>query len=96
MQRRSPRVPGRVEHPEVGREVPVAPAQIEPFGTHPDSHRRGIGRALLYHGLGEMKRAGMHLARVCTDDDRLATAFYEGIGFRDVDRLRWWKQKHDE
>ena len=71
-------------------------AQIEPFGTHPDSHRRGIGRALLYHGLGEMKRAGMHLARVCTDDDRLATAFYEGIGFRDVDRLRWWKQKHDE
>lgn len=67
-------------------------AQIEPFGTHPDFHRRGIGRALIYHGLGEMKRAGMSLARVCTDDDRLATAFYEGVGFRDVDRLRWWKQ----
>lgn len=67
-------------------------AQIEPFGTHPDFHRRGIGRALLYHGLHEMRRAGMKLARVCTDDDRLATAFYEGIGFRDVDRLRWWKK----
>lgn len=70
-------------------------AQIEPFGTHPDFHRRGIGRALLYHGLGEMKRAGMRLVRVCTDDDRLATKFYEGIGFEDVDRLRWWKRSED-
>lgn len=67
-------------------------AQIEPFGTHPEFHRRGIGRALIYHALGEMKRAGMRLARVCTDDDRLATAFYEGVGFRDVDRLRWWRK----
>jgi ribosomal protein S18 acetylase RimI-like enzyme len=67
-------------------------AQIEPFGTHPDFHRRGIGRALLYHGLAEMRRAGMRVARVCTDDDRPATGFYEGVGFRDVGRLRWWAQ----
>jgi gamma-glutamylcyclotransferase len=67
-------------------------AQIEPFGTHPDFQRRGVGRALLYHGLGEMKRAGMKLARVCTEDDRAAaTAFYESSGFVDVGRLRWWK-----
>jgi len=67
-------------------------AQIEPFGTHPDFHRRGVGRALLYHGLAEMKRSGMHTARVCTDDDRHpATAFYESCGFTDVGRLRWWR-----
>jgi mycothiol synthase len=71
-------------------------AQIEPFGTHPDFHRRGIARALMYHGLAEMKHAGMRLARVCTDDDRPATAFYEGVGFRDVDRLRWWKKSQNE
>lgn len=67
-------------------------AQIEPFGTHPDFHRRGIGRALIYHGLAEMKAAGMHTARVVTDEPRPATAFYEGVGFKDVGRLRWWRQ----
>lgn len=65
-------------------------AQIEPFGTHPDHHRRGAGRALLHHTLREMSRSGMTLARVCTDDDRPATAFYEACGFEDVGRLRWW------
>ncbi|HEU4319435.1 MAG TPA: GNAT family N-acetyltransferase [Acidimicrobiia bacterium] len=65
-------------------------AQIEPFGTHPDFHRKGVGRALLYYGLHEMLRAGMHTARVVTDDYRDATDFYEGVGFEDVGRIRWW------
>jgi ribosomal protein S18 acetylase RimI-like enzyme len=65
-------------------------AQIEPFGTHPDFHRRGVGRALIHYGLTRMRAGGMRLARVCTDDDRLATAFYESVGFDDVGRLRWW------
>lgn len=68
-------------------------AQIEPFGTHPDYHRQGLGRALLYHGLGEMRAAGMHTCRVVTDDDREATSFYEGVGFRDVGRLHWWARR---
>lgn len=66
-------------------------AQIEPFGTHPDFHRRGIGRALISRGLGAMRDAGMNIARVCTDDDRPATRFYEACGFEDAGRLRWWK-----
>lgn len=70
-------------------------AQIEPFGTDPEYQRMGLGRALLYHGLHEMKRAGMIKARVCTDDDRPATAFYEGVGFADVGRLRWWAPTHE-
>jgi ribosomal protein S18 acetylase RimI-like enzyme len=65
-------------------------AQIEPLGTHPDYQRLGLGRALLYHGLCEMKDGGMLTARVCTDDDRPATHFYEAVGFEDVGRLRWW------
>jgi ribosomal protein S18 acetylase RimI-like enzyme len=67
-------------------------AQIEPFGTHPDYHRKGIGRALIYHGLRRMKDAGMHTCRVITNDWRDATKFYEGVGFADVGRLRWWKK----
>lgn len=65
-------------------------AQVEPFGTHPDFQRQGIGRALLYHGLKEMRRNGMETARVITDDYREATDFYEGVGFVDVGRVRWW------
>ena len=68
-------------------------AQIEPFGTHPDYHRQGIGRALLYHGLQEMKAAGMNSCRVITDEPREATAFYEGIGFADVGRVHWWARR---
>lgn len=67
-------------------------AQIEPFGTHPDYQRQGIGRALIYHGLAEMKAAGMHSCRVVTDEPRAATAFYEGVGFEDVGRIRWWRK----
>ena len=70
---------------------PSGIAEIEPFGTHPEFHRRGIGRALMYHGLARMKEAGMTVVRVCTDDDRPATHFYEACGFTDVGRLRWWK-----
>ncbi len=65
-------------------------AQIEPFGTRPEYHRQGIGRALMYHGLSEMVQAGMRLCRVLTDDWREATKFYEGVGFEDVGRVRWW------
>lgn len=66
-------------------------AQIEPFGTHPDFHRQGIGRALIYHALGEMRRAGMRVARVCSEDDPRARAFYAGVGFVEADSLRWWR-----
>lgn len=65
-------------------------AQIEPFGTHPDYHRQGIGRALLYHGLQQMRDAGMSTCRVITDEPREATSFYEGVGFQDVGRVRSW------
>ena len=68
-------------------------AQIEPFGTHPEFQGQGIGRALIYHGLTEMKAAGMQVARVVTDEPRQATAFYEGVGFEDVGRLRWWRRE---
>jgi hypothetical protein len=39
-----------------------------------------------------MKAAGMHTCRVLTDDWRAATAFYEGVGFTDVGRIRTWKK----
>jgi ribosomal protein S18 acetylase RimI-like enzyme len=68
-------------------------AQIEPFGTDPRFHRQGMGRALIYHGLAEMKAAGMRVVRVCTEDDRRpATDFYVACGFTDVGRLRWWRR----
>lgn len=68
-------------------------AQIEPFGAHPDFQNRGIGKALIHHGLRQMRQEGMSLARVCTDESREgATAFYRSAGFSDIDSLRWWKR----
>lgn len=67
-------------------------AQIEPFGTHPDFQRHGIGRALIYHGLARMRDTGMHTARVVTDGSRDATAFYEDVGFGGTATLRWWRK----
>jgi ribosomal protein S18 acetylase RimI-like enzyme len=74
---------------------PSGVAQIEPFGTHPDFQRQGIGKSLMYFGLRRMRDAGYHKVRVLTDEPREATAFYEGVGFSDVGRLRWWKPGAD-
>ena len=68
-------------------------AQIEPFGTHTKFHRQGIGRSLMYFGLRRMQQAGITAIRVGTGEERLdATAFYEGVGFEVVGRLRWWQK----
>jgi ribosomal protein S18 acetylase RimI-like enzyme len=68
-------------------------AQIEPFGTHPEFQRQGVGRALLHFALRRMKDEGMRSARVFTDEKSEATTFYEGIGFTDVGAVRWWAKK---
>lgn len=67
-------------------------AEIEPFGTHPRFQRQGIGRALLHHGLGEMRKAGALLARVCTEHGSSANQFYQACGFGNARPLRWWKR----
>lgn len=57
---------------------------------HPARHsdqRQGIGCALIYNGLAEMKAIGIHPARVVTD---AATAFCQRVGCEEVGTLRWW------
>lgn len=73
---------------------PSGIALIEPFGTHPDFQRQGIGRALLQFGFARMKSAGMATVRVCTEDSRdAAVAFYENAGFNRGPRLGWWRSR---
>jgi ribosomal protein S18 acetylase RimI-like enzyme len=72
-------------------------AQIEPFGTHPEYQGRGIGRALIHHGLRQMSDSGMRLARVCTEVTRdPASRFYPGVGFDVVGRLVSWTPPSSE
>ena len=66
-------------------------AQIEPFGTDPDLHRMGLGRALLRFGAQRAQDAGMHTLRVSTYDDWPAATFYERSGFDAVGKLHWWE-----
>lgn len=66
-------------------------AQIEPFGTHTDHQRKGVGTALMYFALRQMEEAGMRVARVMTWDREDSTSFYSGVGFDQVGLLRWWQ-----
>ena len=83
---------GRVASFMVWWPDPSGIAQIEPFGTHPDFQRQGIGTALLRFGLARMASAGVTKVRVSTDEPRAATDFYKAAGFVEVGRLRWWKK----
>jgi GNAT superfamily N-acetyltransferase len=67
-------------------------AQIEPFGTHPDYQRLGVGRALIHFALHEMRKAGMSVARVMTRERKDSKSFYSGVGFDHVGTLRWWQR----
>lgn len=72
---------------------PSGIAQIEPFGTHPDFQRRGIGRALIHYALRQMRDAGMTTTRVMTWDKEDSTGFYEGVGFEVVGAARDWQPR---
>jgi mycothiol synthase len=55
---------------------------FEPVGTHRDSHRKGLGKALMLHVLHQMKAHGMETAMVGHDAENVAaTALYHSIGF---------------
>lgn len=66
---------------------------FEPVGTHPEFQRRGLGRAVLWESLAQLRRAGMTHASVCCDaDDPRAVAFYQTCGFEIVETL-WLYEK---
>jgi len=56
---------------------------FEPVGVHADFHRKGLGKAIMLHGLRHMKDQGMRTALVCHNTDNSAsTALYRSIGFK--------------
>lgn len=64
-------------------------AELEPVGTHPDHRRRGLGRALLLHGMHRARGAGAdHMTVAClgAPGHPAARGLYYGIGFRMLSR----------
>lgn len=56
---------------------------FEPVGTHPDHHRRGLGKAVLLDSLRRLKAQGMETAIVGTGNDNVAAIrLYESVGFQ--------------
>lgn len=67
--------------------------EFEPVGTRTDAQQQGLASAVMRHGLGEMRSAGMTRAIVRTGvDNAPALAAYESVGFKITDyriRFRW-------
>ncbi|WP_194909145.1 GNAT family N-acetyltransferase [Catenulispora rubra] len=63
-------------------------AEFEPVGTHPRYRRRGLGRALLLHGMGAARDAGAgQMTVACLGaPGNAALRLYEGLGFREISR----------
>ena len=57
---------------------------IDLLGTTRDSRRKGLGRAILLHGLHSFRAAGMDTALLGVDSESLtgANRLYESVGFR--------------
>ena len=67
---------------------------FEPVGTHPDFHRKGLGKALLLESLRRLKAEGMTIADVCTShDNHAAIRLYESVGFRQTKKLWTYKKR---
>ena len=61
--------------------------EYEPVGTHPDHQRRGLGRALLSHGLNRYRDLGARLVQVYSNADNASSeGLYQAVGF---ERLRY-------
>jgi mycothiol synthase len=61
---------------------------FEPVGVHPDFHRRGLGKALLFEAFRRLQSEGMTEASVCAESDSpAAIGLYESAGFNKVKRL---------
>jgi GNAT superfamily N-acetyltransferase len=64
-------------------------AEFEPVGTHPDYRRRGLGRALLLHGMWLAREAGaQHMTVAClgAPGHPAARGLYYSVGFREFTR----------
>ena len=67
---------------------------FEPVGTHPDFHRKGLGKNLLFDSLRRLKSEGMTAADVCTNyDNEAAIRLYESVGFKLSERLLIYKKE---
>lgn len=64
-------------------------AEFEPVGTHQGYRRRGLGKAMLLHGMHRAREAGatrMLVACLGATTHKAARGLYYGVGFRELSR----------
>lgn len=68
--------------PSRDRDAPARIGEIWALYVHPQAWRRGLGRGLVRHALGELDGAGLRAATLWTlAESPAARAFYEACGF---------------
>ena len=60
--------------------------ELEPVGTHEAHRRRGLARAVCTEALRRLREAAADTCLVYSVDGSDATALYESVGFRTIDR----------
>ena len=66
--------------------------ELEPVGTHAEHRRRGLARAVCTEALRRLRAAGAHTCLVYSVGGSDATALYESVGFRTIDRHVTWRR----
>jgi mycothiol synthase len=66
---------------------------IHMLGVDPDYRQQEIGRAILLHGLDDLKARGVDVVELTVDSENpAACALYESVGFEVFARLEWYEK----
>lgn len=67
---------------------------LDPVGTHPQHRKRGLGSALMNHGLKQLALRGAHLARFGTSSENPAMiSLGQSVGFKLVSESLWFERE---
>lgn len=66
--------------------------EFEPVCTHPQHQSKGLARAVMAEGLHNLRRLGIEIVYVGANDNPVANALYERMGFIHAEKVILWQK----